>query len=439
MGPILTDNVAKTPETNLTGSDFWLRLDNAAKIYPAIQNDELTSVFRISVVLKQRVKAKPFLEALRMLEHRFPYYKMTPKKGFFWYYLEYHDIPIVVKADTEIPCRAFEKNGLIFRVLVKEKRISAEFSHILTDGSGAFEFLKSLLLVYFEVAGISKPGAIKFHRPEEKPSEKEFEDSFGMHFKKNMPTPKKITRAFHLWATLKNVPRFDALVAVVSLPAIMNKAKEYKVSLTVYLAAVYLYALQDIYNTASYLRKKKCNKIIRIEVPVNLRKVYPSETMRNFSLYVMPEIDLRLGAYTFEEIVKTVYHLMQLQTDQKLIDKTISRNVGAERNVFIKSTPLFIKSLILYFKYQSAGPNLYSGVITNMGKVNFTPEINNLIDYFVFIPPPPNKTLKVNCGAIGFGDKLVLSFGNITTSRTVERIFFKFLTGQKIPVKIINY
>ena len=35
---------------------FWMPLDNAAKIYPAIRTDELTSVFRLSVVLKERVK-----------------------------------------------------------------------------------------------------------------------------------------------------------------------------------------------------------------------------------------------------------------------------------------------------------------------------------------------------------------------------------------------
>jgi NRPS condensation-like uncharacterized protein len=130
---------------------------------------------------------------------------------------------------------------------------------------------------------------------------------------------------------------------------------------------------------------------------------------------------------------------MQLEMDKKLINKVISRNVGAERHRVLKNTPLFIKSLILSFMYQSAGTNLYSGVITNLGKVNFTPEINALIDYFAFIPPPPNKTLKVNCGVIGFENKLVLNFANITTSKELERLFFTFLTSQGIAVKMINY
>lgn len=179
-------------------------------------------------------------------------------------------------------------------------------------------------------------------------------------------------------------------------------------------------------------------KIFRVQVPVNLRKIYPSDTMRNFSLFVTPEIDLSLGTYTFEEIAKTVHRIMQLDTDKKLINKMIARNVGAERNIWLKNTPLFIKSIILYLTYTITGTSRYSGVITNLGKVSFG-DTDKLIDYFVFIPPPPNKTLKVNCGVLGFDNSLVLSFGNITQSKELERTFLRFLVKQGIPVKIINY
>lgn len=160
--------------------------------------------------------------------------------------------------------------------------------------------------------------------------------------------------------------------------------------------------------------------------------------MRNFSLYVTPEIDLRLGAYSFEEILKIVHHKMQLETDRKLISKIISRNVGAERNILLKNTPLFIKSLILFFTYKIQGTSRYSGVITNLGKASLHPEADKLIDYFIFIPPPPNKTLKVNCGVIGFGSNLVLSFGNITDSRELEKEFISTLTHAGVHVKLLK-
>ena len=418
--------------------DFWLRLDNAAKIYPAIQNDELTSVFRISAVMKDSVKAGPLLEAIRLLEHRFPYYKVRRKAGFFWYYLEYHDGSIPLRPDTTTPCRAFGKDEFIFRVLARKKTISVEFSHILTDGTGGLEFFKSLLLIYGQQSGMPIPDSFAFLRPGDAPSPAEFEDSYNKYFEKEIPMPAKIPKAFHLGFKLSPVPRFSVLSGVVPLAPIAMKAKAYGVSITVYLVSIYLYALQEIFNSKPSIRRRANSKVLRVEVPINLRKIYPSASMRNFSVFVMPGIDLKLGSYTFEEIVKTVYHQIQLEMDRKLINKILSRNVGAERNLLVKNIPLFIKSIILFFKYKSKGTSLYSGVITNLGKIELPPGISAAIDHFVFIPPPPDHSLKVNCGVVGFDDKLAISFGNITRSKELEQRFFRKLVNEGVPVKMIH-
>ena len=418
-------------------NDFWLRLDNAAKIYPAIKDKELTSVLRVAVELKERVKAKQFLEAVHAIENRFPYYKVILKAGFFWYYLEPQQAPIVVEPDMDLPCRAFYKDELMFRVLAKEKKISVEFSHILTDATGAFEFLKTILLTYFEKCGMQSPGKMSLVDTKESPSKEEYEDAYNRYFKKiDSPRP-KIPRAFHVPFQLKSVPRFTILTAVVPVDVIIQKARQYEVSLTEYLIAAYIFSLQNIYNQLSPFRKRATKRIIRIEVPVNLRKMFPSRTMRNFSLYVMPGIDLRLGHYTFEEIIKAVYHQMQLETDKKLISKMISRNVSGEKNLFVRAAPLFIKSLILS-KLYALGTGQYSGVVTNLGKIDLGPELNSRVDKFMFIPPPPNRILKVNCGVAGFDNKLVLTFGNLTTSRELERQLLTFLTAEGIPVKIVT-
>jgi NRPS condensation-like uncharacterized protein len=417
--------------------DFWLRLDNAAKIYPAIKDNELTSVFRIGAELKDRIKAKPFMEAVQALEKRFPYYKVKLKVGFFWYYLEPENLPIATEPDIDTPCRAFDKNELMFRVLAKEKNISVEFSHILTDGTGAFEFLKTFLLTYFEKCHVGISTTVSFLQPDETAKEEEYEDAYNRYFKKIEANPPRIPRAFHVPFPLNDRPRLDLLTAIVPLDILSKKAKEYTVSITEYLIAVYLYSLQQVFEKQTAFRKGVSNKIARIEVPVNLRKLFPTRSMRNFSLYVIPGIDMRLGHYSFEEIVKTVYHQMQLETDSKLISKMISRNVSGEKNSFVRRLPLFIKSFFLS-KLYALGTRQYSGVITNLGKIDLGPGINSLINQFMFAPPPPNKILKINCGAVGFDNKLVLTFGNITRSKELERLFFTFLTSQNIPVKLVK-
>jgi hypothetical protein len=427
------NNIFQKPE------NFWFPLDNAAKIYPAIISDELTAVFRISVVLKQRIKIKNLLKAAEILENRFPYFKVLLKKGFFWYYLECVNSKIPVEVENQVPCRNFPKTGLLFRILAYKNRLSVEFSHILTDGSGAIEFLKSLLLCYYEECGISIPADFNFHRPGEKVPEEEYEDSYMRYFKDDIPPMLKQSKAFHIPFSLRAIPRFDVLNAILSIKEIKSKADEKGVNITVYLTAVYLYVLQEIYENTRPKSRFRKNKWIRLQVPIDLRKIYKSASMRNFSLYVMPSIDLRLGHYSFDEIIKTVYHQMQLETDEKLVNKNIARNVGSEKKLLVRSIPLFLKSLILSMKYYSLGTSQYSGVLTNLGKVVLPPGLLDYIDYFVLTPPPPNKKLKINCGIIGMKDNLVLSFGNITKSKELEKKFLKFLVDQGLRVRLSTY
>jgi NRPS condensation-like uncharacterized protein len=420
----------------------WLPLDNAAKIYPAVQSKEHTTVFRISVILNQPVNINGLLHAVGIMESRFPYFKVCLRKGFFWYYLEYVDQNLVPVPDDRGLCRAFinhaKKDAVLFRIVVVRNRISVEFSHILTDGTGAVVFLTSLLQVYFRERGVQLSGNPSF-QPDATMSDQEFEDAYNHFFQSGIPPVIQYTKAFHLPFKLAGKPRFHVLVAVLSLNEIKTKAREKGVSITDYLVAVYLLVLQEIYQEMTRTSRYGKRKILRVQVPVNLRKIYPTKSLRNFSLFVLPEIDLRLGRYTFDEIIKIVYHKMRLETDEKIINKIISRNVGSERNPIVRSIPLLLKNLILYFKYYSQGANQYSGVVTNLGKVELSEEVLPLVGRFVFIPPPPNRKLKVNCGVIGFKDELVISFGNITNSNDLEKKYIRFLISQGIRVRLTAY
>ncbi len=423
-------NIASEPDK------FWFTLDNAAKIFPAIITKEITAVFRLSVILKNPVKIKALRKAVLFAEKRFPYFRVQLKEGFFWFYLEHLPKHIPIEVDDNNCCRKFPKGGLLIRIRVKNTRISIEFSHILTDGSGAFEFFKTILVKYSMGCGTEVPKEYHFSDLTGLASEEEYEDAYKRYFKEEIPPMLKRSKAFHLPYSLKAKPRLTITNVNLSLKEIKQAADTKGVSITIYLVSVYLFALQEIYESLNTVSKYKMNKRLRIQVPINLRKIFPSKTMRNFSLFVMPEIDMRLGHYTFDEIIKAVYHQIQLETDEKLINKNISRNVGSEKKLYVRGIPLFLKSLILRIKYYSLGTSQYSGVITNLGKIELPVETSKLIDYFVVTPPPPNKMLKITCGVIGFGDKLVLSFANITSSKKFEETFVQFMIDQNLTVEL---
>lgn len=423
--------IEKSNTGSMDKSLFWFSLDNAAKIFPAIRSKEHTTVLRCTAVLQERIAIKHLMKAVSLAGKRFSYYRVSLHHGIFWYYLEETKNSFAIVPDTGLPCQVFGNNDNLhlIRILVYKNRLSVEASHILTDGYGASQFLIWILEKYFSLKN-SKSVDDLASIPDARLLRDETEDAYSKYFKNNIPFATQLSKAFHVPYKLNKKPRFDVLVALLNMNEIKSKASEKEISITEYLTAVHMFVLQQI-ATEKNSRKKR---VIRIQVPVNLRNIYPSKTMRNFSLFVMPEIDTRLGEYSFDEIVKIVYHKMRLETDEKLISKIISRNVGSEKKLVIRGIPLVIKNLVLRYKYYTEGANQYSGVITNLGKISVPKQIQEKIEYLVITPPPPNKKLKINCGVAGYRDKLVLSFGNITRSKELERRFLNFLTKEGLHV-----
>jgi len=371
---------------------------------------------------------------------RFPYFNVSLGSGIFWHFLEFIDQPPRIQAEEKIPCTAFaleRKNEPLYRVIVRANRISVEFIHILTDGSGGLDYLKSLLYTYLILTGeqISSPEDI-IH-PGIPVSEEEFEDGYNKYFQK-LPPPSKLVKAWYLPFKLNQRPRLRTLSAEVSVNDIVELSRKHKVSVTAYFVSVYLSSLQKIFILKKGKSTTASRKVLRIEVPVNMRKLLPSRTMRNFSLFVLPEVDMRLGTYTFEEILRSVHHQLQISTDVKQISRFLSSNVSYEKLFIIRILPLFIKKMAIAATYRNLASKRWTGMVTNLGMVRIPEEMGNLIDSFELIPTPPNKKVKVCSALMSYKDKMRICFSNITQSREVERLILKHLSDAGIHVKIIN-
>ncbi|MCK5821179.1 MAG: hypothetical protein KAH17_04815 [Bacteroidales bacterium] len=419
----------------------WYRLDNAAKIFPAVTNKVRTSVFRLSVDLHEAVKLEPLQKALDKTLLELPYFRSQLKKGFFWYWLEPSEAQPLIQYDQGAPCREFNtqgRNHLLIRILARENKISAEFMHTLTDGGGASTFFTSLISNYGQFCkwAISPEDQVITDRSID---QKDLtEDSYKKYFRKHIPKHLKIRNAYHLPFEIHRKPKFRTLIAELSTSKLIALAHEKKISLTEYLASVYLFTLQKFYLLEYNKRPFPRKSILRVEIPVNLRKLFPSKTLRNFALFVMPEIDPRLGAYSFDEITSIVHHYMQLETDHRQIQRIIRRNVGGEKNPIIRIIPLILKVMVLTLMFKNSGPKLYSGVLTNLGPVKISADYTKFIKRFRFIPPPPDPSIKVNSALISYHDSLVLCFGNQSTSTKFEREFLRFLKNEGLNITILN-
>lgn len=428
-----TDNLKSFSEKG------WLTLDNAAKLFPAIISKDLTSVFRITATLNEPVKYNAIKEAVSITSSRFPYFNVSLGSGLFWYFLEFNNRLPRIQVEEKIPCTAFalkRRNEPLYRIIVRENRISVEFIHILTDGGGALEYLKSLLYTYFTVAGQNPGSAVNILLPSTPVSEEEFEDGYKRFFRK-LPAPLKLPKAWHLPFALNQRPRLKIMKAVMKADEIHELACKHKVSVTEYFVAVYLYSLQKIFidETKSV---KPGNKVLRIELPVNMRKKLSSRTMRNFSLFVLPELDLRLGTYTFDEVIQSVHHQLQLSSDLKQILRFLSQNVSYEKLFLIRILPLLIKKFAIAAVYRGFASKRFTGMVTNLGMISLPPEMEELIDSLEIIPPPPNLKVKVCCGIVSFKGYMRISFINITKSTELERLILGHFIERGIHVRILK-
>ncbi len=403
-------------------------------------SEDLTLVFRLTATLKEPVKYSTLKQAVEITSGRFPYFSVSLRSGLFWHFLEFNSRLPRIQTEEEIPCTAFavkRKDEPLYRIIVKGKRISVEFVHILTDGSGAMEYMKSLLYSYLKLAGkeINNPGNIIL--PEMLVSEEEFEDGYNRFFRK-LPPPARLVKAWNLPFRLNDKPRLGVIHAEVKADDMVEVSRRYKVSVTEYFVSVYHLSLQEIYISGKRKSKRRTRKVLRIEVPVNMRTKFHTGTMRNFSLFVMPEIDMRLGTFSFEEILRSVHHQLQISADIKQISRFLSSNVSYEKLIFIRILPLFIKKIAIAAIYKSLASRRLTGIVTNMGTVTLPEEMEDMIDSFSIVPPPPNTSVKVTAGLISYKNRLRICFSNITQSHELERTILKHLADDGIHVRMIN-
>lgn len=172
-----------------------------------------------------------------------------------------------------------------------------------------------------------------------------------------------------------------------------------------------------------------------VEIPVNMRRFYPSRTLRNFTLFILPAVDLRLGPYTFEELVRIVHHRVALENEEREIARQISRNAGGGRKLLVRLVPLVLKNFFARMLYDSLGEGLITGLLTNLGSMTLPAPLDEKVRRFEFVPAP-SRSLKTNAALCSWKGELHVTFGSRARSREVERRFFSVLSSIKLRARI---
>ncbi len=409
----------------------WDKLDNTAHLFPSIAGENMTNVYRISVVLKEEIQKEILQQALDMVLPKIDGFNVRMRTGVFWYYFEENGRKApTVKEESRFPCRYIRQNknrNYLFRVSFYQKRINLEVFHVLTDGMGGINFLRELTYQYLrlvhpelqEQSGDSLSEDTSLSR----------EDSFVRNYKRSRPSGFNKEKAYLIKEDRLPAGEFGVMHGMMSVKELKEVAHRYGASINEYLVSVFVWSVyKELFHGMPGKRP------IRVAVPVNLRPFFDSDTTKNFFVMVSAEFRPAKESYSFEEVVKIVCDSLHAQINKEHLEDLFSYSVSNQMNKLMRPIPLFIKNIAMRLVYEkSAVAN--TTTITNIGNVRIEELYQPYIDYFhAFLAMSKGQSIK---GTIcSYRDTLVFTFSSIFSEALVQKAFFRKIASDGAEVKI---
>jgi len=412
----------------------WFKLDNAAKIFPGQNTAKWSNIFRYSIVLRETVDPSLLEQALRQTLARFPCFDVRLRRGLFWYYLERNPNPAPpLLEDVGNPCtrlRWRENERFLFRVYYYEKRVSVEFHHILSDAYGATRFLCTLAACYLSLRGLEIPAGGSVLDWAAPPDPEELEDAFLRFANSKAKLPRRKSFVYHAKGTRLPPHTMRVLTGYIPVDKLLEQAHAYGVTITELLAAILL----DILYRRQLAEGGK-QKTVSVQVPVNLRNMFPSRTLRNFSLTYNARIDPQMGQYNFEEILKQLSLYLRYVHNKKELNAMMTANLGLEKNPFMRPLPLFLKDLATGTFFRLTGEKTTSVLFSNLGIIKLPAEMESHVERMILMTGPGLRN-PARFACVSYQNTLALSMASIIEQTDIERELFTRLVKMGIPVKV---
>ena len=407
---------------------YWRSLDNAAKLFSAASSPKDTRVFRFYCELKEEVKEEILQEALNQTIQKYPVFLSVMRKGLFWHYLEKSELRPVVREEYKEPCSSLyvrDKKTLLFEVTYYKKRINFEVFHALTDGTGATEFLRELVKNYLYLIHEEDLEPVELSNQYLTVKDQE-DDSFSRFYDPDFPRKKKKKiRAVQIKKGGKGYEELQINEASMSVKELLGIAREKKVSMSVLLTAAFICAIHE---EMSRMQEKKP---VILMVPVNLRKIFPSDSMLNFFGYIEPGYQFGGGKDSFEDVLEAVKLYFQENLSKEHMAGRMNELIAIEKHKILKWAPLELKNRCIRAGAKMAEQEV-TAVLSNMSVVKMPEDYAQYIEKFG-VYTSTNRTELCICS---FQDTLSLGFTSRYDSTNIQRNFYRILKELGASVKV---
>ena len=335
----------------------WMKIDTASIMFTCLSSKKWGRTFRVSANLTNGdINPDLLKKAVSDLIPRFPSFYSCLKKGFFW---NYQQCVTALPEIREEHCKillpiTYRNDGTPdFRVLYYKNRITIETAHHISDGKGMGEYLNALLERYVELCEnpdaeyiFDKVGNI--------------ENAFSTYYVKDGEKADGATiKAYKLDGMIE--PGFLQLIFLYTpIEQLLEKAKEKSMTLTEYVAAALI--LGTIRRA-----EKPINLPISIAIPVNLRRFFPTDSVRNFTIQTDIVFDPKgKRDYTFDEICDSIKGQLKNKLEKSEMQKALNRYGSLTTNPVLRAVPNFIKLPVMR-KMQHKSHAANTTILTNTG------------------------------------------------------------------------
>jgi len=301
-------------------------IDNSSILYLSLIRKDHTNTYRFTMTLTDPVCPDTLQEAVDRIYRRFPTIIAGFRPGVF----RYNQVPAPAAPQVQkdpgclITMTREEIRNCAFRVYYRGNVVAIEAFHALADGFGAVACFTTLVAEYLRLKhSLSIPVAETLVDLEQSPTLTELSDAY-LEYEQGDPLHLPSRYAYQLPGG--NSVRNAIYAQNIQLPTevLLKACRARGVSITALIGAVMAASIMEVqtqHKSSARIRP------VRIMVPVDLRRMFPSRTFRNFILYALPTLEPEEADMPLTELMRSFSRQMHSQVQPEKLASIMAYNV----------------------------------------------------------------------------------------------------------------
>ena len=262
----------------------------------------------------------------------------------------------------------------------------------------------------------------------DKPKREEMVDSFLQMADLKTPKAEKDVVAYAVKGTRLTPYSSCVIFGTMSAQSVRQLAREKNCTVTELITACIIWATEQDRLFYGYSKKLP----VAVSVPCNLKRYFPSPTLRNF-IAVMPIIND--NSTDFDSVLEKVREQFAKKNNKEFFMGVINFNVKSQLNPMIKIAPLVIKDMVLKFAIRRFGDRVRTSTFSNLGVAKAPREFEDFVERYEFsLGPQVRET--TGWSAVTYKDNFVLCAARTIVESNIERLVFSKLAELGVNVTL---